>query len=177
MPCLYNIFDSGPMDPFILSNDNSSFRRLLNYHVEICNCNDFHKCVKTYRRCLVSKSMYHSLQYTKRKSTISYFVKYLFRSNVFEFGVIEVFFEYQQRTYALVNRFQVVNAFSDYLKKSRYYELLKQPLDNIFFVLEKTNDNRIVLAEKIEKHMIIFENIPEVGFISATPMSSTTEHD
>jgi hypothetical protein len=96
---------------------------------------------------------------------------------MFEFGMIEVFFRYQGQTYALVKNFQVVNAFSDYLTDSHYYELLKQPINKFFFVLKKTNNNSIVSVEKLEKHMILFEDIPQKGLILATPVSSMNEHD
>ncbi len=170
-------FYLGPLDLFTLSNGNPLFYKLLNSHKQLCGCNNFRECIKPYRRCVVSKIMYHSLQYTKRKSTISYFVRYLFRPNMFEFGMIEVFFRYQGQTYALVKNFQVVNAFSDYLTDSHYYELLKQPINKFFFVLKKTNNNSIVSVEKLEKHMILFEDIPQKGLILATPVSSMNEHD
>lgn len=121
--------------------------------------------------------MYHSLQYVKRKKSISYFVRYLSRFDHFEFGAIHVFFQQQGQTYALIQSFLVTYAFSDCFKESRYYELLKEPIDNFYFVLKKTNQHRIVSVERIEKHLITFEDIPERGLILTTAVSSMTEHD
>ena len=107
------------------------------------------------------EKMYHSLQYIRRKNTISYFIKYAIGGDNFEFGSIKVFFQHKQRTYALIQNFQHANAFSDYLKESRYHDLLKQSIDTFHFVLKKTNTNRFVLVEKIEKYMIILQGILE----------------
>lgn len=160
-----------------MAHGNALFYELFNYHQQTCDCNNYWECIKTFRRCLISKKMCHSLQYLKRKNTISYVVRYLLRPGLFGFGAIKVLFQHQQQTYALISEFQVVDAFSDCLKESRYYKLLKQSIDNFFFVLKKTNRSRIVVVEKIEKHLILFENIPKKGFILATPISSMTEHD
>ncbi|CAF3327366.1 unnamed protein product [Rotaria socialis] len=167
----------GPLDVCLVRQENPLFHELSNYHQKSCDRNNYCQCIKTFRRCLIFKKMYHSLQYVKRKNTTSYFVKYLFRPGNFEFGSIKVFFQHQQQTYALIQHFQVINAFSDYLKDSRYYGLLKQAIDNFYFVLKKTNITRIVLVEKIQTHMIVFQNIPEKAFILATPISAITEHD
>lgn len=160
-----------------MTEENSVFPELFNYHKKNCDCNNYHACFKTYHRCLIGKKMYHSLQYVKRKNTISYFIKYAIGGDNFEFGAIKVFFQYKQQTYALVQNFQRVNAFSDYLKESRYYNLLKQSIDTFYFVLKKTNINRFILVKDIEKHMIIFQGILNKDLILATPISSITEHD
>lgn len=160
-----------------MKEENQVFLALFNYHRQICDCNNYHTCFKTYRRCLIGKKIYHSLQYGKRKNAISYFIKYATGGNSFEFGSIQVFFQYKQQTYALIQNFQHVNAFSDYLKESLYYDLLKQSIDTFYFVLKKTNINRFVLAKNIEKHMIIFQGILDKSLILATPISSITEHD
>jgi hypothetical protein len=121
--------------------------------------------------------MFHSLQYVKHKITISYFVQYLYHLDLFEFGTIKVFFQHQGQTFALIQNYQVTNAFSDYFKQSRYYALLQRPIDNFYFILKKTNVNRIVSVERIQKHVIIFENIIEDSCVLATPLSSMAEHD
>jgi hypothetical protein len=117
------------------------------------------------------------LQYFKRKTTIIYFVQYVFRFDQTEFGTIKVFFKRHDQTFALIQYFQVINAFSDYLKESRYYDLLKQPIDKFYVVLKKTSINKIVSVENIQKHLIIFENAIKKPLILATPVSSMTEHD
>lgn len=121
--------------------------------------------------------MFHSLQYFKRKNTMSYFVQYLFYRDQVEFGDIKIFFKYQGQTYALIQNFQIVNAFSDYIKESHYYELLKEAIDHFYFVLKKTNISRIVLVEKIQKHGIIFKDIIQKPLALATVVSTITEHD
>jgi hypothetical protein len=141
-----------------LIHSDPLFGELLDYHQQNCDCNNYNTCITTYRRCRVLKQIFHSLQYFKRKSTISYFVQYLFRFDQTEFGIIEVFFKHHDQTFALIQYFQVINAFSDYLKESRYYDLLKQPIDKFYVVLKKTNINKIISVENIQKHLIIFEN-------------------
>ncbi|CAF3121443.1 unnamed protein product [Rotaria sp. Silwood2] len=167
----------GPLDLFSLAHNDPLFDELFDYHQQMCNCNNYNMCIKTYRRCRVLKQIFHSLQYIKRKNTISYFVQYLFRSNQTEFGTIKIFFQHHGQTFALIQHFQVINAFSDYLKESRYYDLLKQSIDNFYFVLKKTNINRIVSVEKIQKHLIIFEDALGKSHVLTTPVSSMTEHD
>ena len=162
---------------FLLAHDDPLFHELSVHHQNICLCNDYHKCIKTFRRCYVFQKMFHSLKYVNRKNTISYFVQYLFASNQIEFGIIKLFFQQHEQLYALIQNYHVVNAFSDYLKDSQYYGLLKLPVDNFYFVLKKTNLSRIILVEKIPKHLIIFQDILEKTLILATPVSSMTEYD
>ena len=50
------------------------------------------------------------------------------------------------------------NASSNHLTESGYYRLFKQPIDNFYFVLKETNSTRIILIEKIQKHLIIFQD-------------------
>ncbi|CAF3256097.1 unnamed protein product [Rotaria socialis] len=148
----------GPLDLFLIERKHELFNELNNYHKQNCLCSDFYECIKTYRRFVLFNKIFHSLQYIKRKTTNSYFVQYLYRSEQPEFGIIKVFFQHRRYTYALIQNFQVVNAFSEYFKESQYYALLKQSIDKIYFVLKRTNNSRIVLADKIQRHLIIFEN-------------------
>jgi len=52
-------------------------------------------------------------------------------------ALLKFFFQHQRKTYALIQNFQLTNVFSNYFKESRYYDLLKQPIDNFYFVLKK----------------------------------------
>ncbi|CAF3073771.1 unnamed protein product [Rotaria sp. Silwood2] len=65
------------LDLFVLERKDPLYYELLNYHNNNCDCNDFYQCIKTYRRSIIFNKMFHSLQYTKRKNTNSYFVQYL----------------------------------------------------------------------------------------------------
>ncbi|CAF1147912.1 unnamed protein product [Adineta ricciae] len=167
---------NGPLDLFPMNKEEPFFLELLNYHRDICGCNNYQGCVKTYRRCLIRQKMFHSLQYVKRKRTNSYSVQYEIRSGLKEFGIIEVFFQCKGNTYALIKNFQVTNAFSDHFQGSRYYDLLKRSIDKFYFVVKRTNNGRLISAEKVEKHLVIFEDIFGKALL-ITPISSMTEHD
>lgn len=66
-------------------------------------------------------------------------------------------------------------AYSDYFEQSQYYYLLKKPLDNFFFVLEKhPYKKNIVLIDYILRHCIVFD-LNE--YIVVTPVSTHYEHD
>ena len=170
-------FYIGPLDPFLLEQKDELFKILHDYHKQNCQCDFFYECIKTYRRFVSFNKMFHSLKYLKRQSNVNYFVEYTDHRTQSQFGTIECFFQYQIRTYALLQNFQVVHAFSCYLQKSRYYTLLKDSIDSIYFVLKKTNNHQIVIADTIQKHMIVFENVKKKSTVIATPVSSLVEHD
>ncbi|CAF1383215.1 unnamed protein product, partial [Rotaria magnacalcarata] len=48
--------------------------KLIMWHEHECGCNQATTCTKIYNRCIINGTMYHSLGYTKRQSTMSYFV-------------------------------------------------------------------------------------------------------
>ncbi|CAF4978365.1 unnamed protein product, partial [Rotaria magnacalcarata] len=63
----------GPFDQTDLS---SMTHDITQHHLTVWNCGSFDQCLRIYRRCVIDKKVYHSLIYTRRNSTISFFVQY-----------------------------------------------------------------------------------------------------
>jgi hypothetical protein len=49
---------------------------LIKQHESICGCSNATACVSVYRRCRIRSRVYHSLLYSRRKSSNSYSVEY-----------------------------------------------------------------------------------------------------
>ena len=45
------------------------------------------------------------------------------------------------------------------------------------FVLKKTNNRQIVIADRIQKHVIVFEYLKEKSTVIVTSVSYLVEHD
>lgn len=146
-------------------------------HAELCGCEKIHQCFKLYRRVIFNDRIFHSLIYTKRGKSNSYFIQYLSDQCLYQFGSIQCFMSLQstEKSYALINVHRIQKKYSDYIKSTKYYDLLKTPLDNYFFVLEKHSCKKtIILIDYILKHCIVF-NMNE--YIVVTPVATHHEHD
>lgn len=114
--------------------------------------------------------VYHSLQYKKRQSSISYFIKY---GSLF--GEIVIFVHCSGKQYAIVRRYSIKSKFSDYFISSTYYGILFKPIDYFFFVLEKLSYHLdIIDIDSIADMCILIEG---EDFFIASPISSSHEHD
>ncbi|CAM4965351.1 unnamed protein product [Rotaria socialis] len=57
-------------------HDSSISRALHEYHNALCICDKIDQCISIYRRCRLKHTIYHSLLYRRRGSSVSYFVQY-----------------------------------------------------------------------------------------------------
>lgn len=65
---------------------------LIQHHLTVCNCDKPDHCARIYRRCIADKKVYHSLIYTRRNATVSFFVQYHTKQGDSSFGKIRYFF-------------------------------------------------------------------------------------
>lgn len=166
----------GPMDR---SNQNPSEHGGANeLHFDLCGiCDNINNCFTIYRRFIIRQQIYHSLIYNKRQTSKSYFVQYLFNNDINEqrFGIINYFFTYLTQAFAVVQYYPRRSLYSDCFKQSIYFSLLKNPLDSLFFVLEKHHlQTDIVNVDWISSHCIVIEM---ENSLFVTPVSSYNEHD
>ncbi|CAF4887806.1 unnamed protein product, partial [Rotaria magnacalcarata] len=117
---------------------NDAVDKYHDIHAQLCDCEQLHKCFNIYRRFIIKDRMFHSLMYNKRGKSVSYFIQYSIDQRHYYFGTIEYFFFLlsKEKSYAVVNLYPVKEKYSDYFRLSKYYHLLKKPLDSFFFVLE-----------------------------------------
>ena len=166
---------NGPIDPISEALDGTDYA--YNYHAQLCDCTEPNQCLIIYRRCIIREQLYHSLIYKKSSKSVSYFVEYFINADMKErlYGVIQLFFKCNDKTFALIRRHPIKQLYSDYFKPSKYHKLLKKPLDSLFFILNK-NPSRFDLtaAENISKHCIVFD---KKYYLLATTVSSYNEHD
>lgn len=131
-----------------------------------------------FRRCKIHGNIFHSLQYNKRKNSVSYVVRYRTTnsSTEFCFGNILVFARIGGLTYAFVERYSIQRFASDLLSSSLYYQLLSETIDAFFFVISKHSpkENDWISISEIIDHCILFDC---VDYYIATPISSYDEHD
>ncbi|CAF2855212.1 unnamed protein product [Rotaria sp. Silwood2] len=140
-------------------------------HTSLCHCHDLNQCIKFYRRFRNKKQIvYHSLAYTKRQSSVSYFVKY---NSLF--GIIITFMSCDDKQYAIIKRHAVKKKFSDYFVSSPYHSLLSKPIDTFFFVLEKQSLQFDVVDVYSSLDMCIV--IEEDDCFIVSPLSIYHEHD
>ena len=166
------------MDPILIGNSDRSAVELRNYHERKCACDSFKVCINTFARCVINGRTYHSLGYAKRHQSISYFVQYLSNDSLHRrFGKIHIFFNHNQQTWALIQRFSESGGLSEYLKAGTHYQLIRQPLDSFYIIVNETSEFRVVSAERIVNHVIVFEGIVEHPAVLVTPVSSAHEHD
>ena len=164
----------GPIDP--TGQALTAYKYVDDVHAKLCTCNYSNKCLIIYRRCVIREEMFHSLLYTRCSKSISYFVEYFVNgSGQHNLGIILYFLTCNSKAFALIERSSIRQKFSDYFKRSRYYNLLKKPLDSFFTILEKkTSIIDLVAIENISKHCIVFD---KKDYIIVTTVSSYGEHD
>jgi hypothetical protein len=163
----------GPLD---LSDDSSCINNdVYQYHLIICGCDKLHQCVLVYRRCIIDQQLFHSLIYSRRNSTVSYFVQYRGAQNQTLFGKIRFFFALKNQTFAFIEHHSVKKQFSDFFSSASYHDLLCKSVDYFFYVLHpQFLSTQCVPITEIEKHCIIFEMEDQ---IIVTPLSVYNEHD
>lgn len=147
------------------------FKIILDFHNQYCDCSDTNTCIKYYRRFKSKQHIiYHSLAYTKRQSSVSYFIKY---GSLF--GAIIVFFRCSGRQYAIVRRHSIKTKFSDYFMASNYYDILSKSIDSFFYVLENLSYYVDVIDVNSITDMCILMEDEDTYIVS--PISGSHEHD
>lgn len=146
-------------------------------HEELCGCEMSLECFHIYRRFMIKKQIYHSLIYNKRNKAVSYFIQFFSEQNQPHFGTVEFFFTLKNKNkyYAYINEHFVKQKYSDYFQNSKYFDVLRKPLDVLFFVLENCPSKRtFICTDKITKHCIVFQM---KSFKIVTPVSTYDEHE
>ena len=146
-------------------------------HQRLCGCLSIGQCIIGYRRCRTEKKLFHSLSYSRRKRSCSYFVRCQDKDlGEFFFGKIVVFFMCKCLAFALIQIYQCQGSFSDLLRSSRSYFLVKNSVDRLFFLLSGTPslELRAVSINSIVDHCIVFNHEQH---LIATPVSSYDEHN
>ena len=144
-------------------------------HQSMCNCDGSKACVQFYRRYRSKHLVYHSLLYTKRGSSISFFIHYSEDGEPDLFGSVEVYFSCTDKKYALINHYEAKSLFTDYFVSSRYHPHLLTATNAYFHVLHQTSTHqKIVLVERIKSMCIVFHFSDSYV---VTPVSSSYEHD
>lgn len=163
----------GPLDRD-MSNRNA-LNYVNQYHLSVCGCENPEQCVIIFRRCIIDGKMFHSLLYTRRGSTVSYFVRYRHHPNENSFGKIHFFFSFKEETFALIENHSAKDKFSHFFSHSRYSQLLSKSIDSFYCVLSKDfSSMHCVSVNSIENHCIVFER-PDCLLV--TPLSTYHEHD
>lgn len=166
---------NGPLDQcFIPSN---RFDMISTYHNSLCDCDQLNSCCKVYRRYSIHEKIFHSLIYTRRMNSVSYFVRY--RSGIDmepdRFGMIDLFFTCNDRGYAAIMNHRVNAQFSDRFKESSYYRSLRIPIDYFYHLVEKIHRHvDLVPVDLIINHCIIVE---QNDHLLVTDVLSYDEHD
>jgi hypothetical protein len=148
------------------------------FHSLLCgSCDRLNACFTIYRRFIIHQQMFHSLMYNKRQQSVSYFVQYLFNIDNKDrrFGIINYFFTHKNQGYAVIRQYPIKCLYSTCFKKSKYYRLLKTPLDSLFFILEKNcQQTDLVQTDWIVGHCIVTEMANSLFIV---PVLSYNEHD
>ena len=63
------------------------------------------------------------------------------------------------KEFALIQRYTIKKLYSNYFTRSKYYELLKNPLDSFFVLENKPSQFDLISMENIMKHRVIFGKI------------------
>ncbi|CAF1513578.1 unnamed protein product, partial [Didymodactylos carnosus] len=104
--------EDGPFDLFKDKN-STELACIKQYHDIYCNCNSINQCIQTYRRCIVNGQTHHSLAYTRRQISTSYFIQYKNLNNGHHmFGKIVLFFKLGLQTRAGFEQFTIKHEFS-----------------------------------------------------------------
>lgn len=167
--------NDGPRDRSSVSP--SSIPSIIEFHSRFCRCEKIDQCCTLFRRCIINERMFHSLLFLRRQNAISYFVTYSNDDDdtLIHFGIIECFFIWKLDCYAIIKHHPIRHRASYLLKLSPYYELLKEPIDRLYYVLEKFDDRfDIVDVTQIRNHCIIVE---KPNYLFASAVLSYDEHD
>ena len=163
----------GPFDQTDLTS--TLFLDIHQHHLTICGCDRPYHCVQLFRRCIIDKRVYHSLIYSRRNSSISYFVQYRQSQSGIGFGKIKFFLTLNCEKYALIEHYEIKNKFSEFFRSSFYYHSLRKSIDFFFFVLySSASSTHCVPISSIENYCIVFQKTPH---IIVTPLSIDYEHD
>ena len=175
-----NLFDKmidGGYDP-ICNFDFTKSDILTKLHDDKCGCSSINTCLVAFRRCRIRHHVYHSINYNRRQKSVSYLVRYcdVKDSTIHSFGQIIIFVHFFNSTYALLQRYPKHCLFSDLFRLSPYYRLLREPIDQLFHVVdaEHVSDYELVPVSRILDHCIFFNC---VNYCIVTPVSSYDEHD
>ena len=160
-----------------LNSDLFSNYSILSAHSNICGCSTANDSLKLFRRCVIRRHVYHSMHCTKRQKSVSFFIRYRDSDNPVEyrFGKIIIFFKYLTSSYAFIERYPVIQKFSELLP-SPHYRLLHKPVNELFFIISQTRSSNLepILLSRILDHCIVFDCIE---YQITTPVSSYDEHD
>ena len=163
-------------NPFdVLINIDEVVKDIAVHHQILCGCDKINSCVVVYRRCLIKTTVYHSLAYLKRRSTISYFVQYVDSKRNTVFGSIKFFFTYRGQTFALINHHPSRDLFSNQFVSSEYHPLLCKCID-IYFHLLVMNSSSVscIPIDNVQNMCVVFE---KKDYLIVTPLSIGYEHD
>ncbi|CAF1206930.1 unnamed protein product [Rotaria magnacalcarata] len=156
-------------------HDSSISRALHEYHNALCICDKIDQCISIYRRCRLKHTVYHSLLYRRRGSSVSYFVQYSKGHDDNLFGKIDLFFKCNNKNFALIHNHRLKHLFTDYFLSSNYHDILLKALDVYFYVLHHTSTfTDVVTVDKISNMCIVFTFNDS---LVVTPLSSSYEHD
>ncbi|CAF1295528.1 unnamed protein product [Rotaria sordida] len=163
----------GPLDKVNLTS--SMIHDVTQCHLMTCSCDKPEQCIRVYRRCMIDKRIYHSLIYSRRNSTVSFFIQYNRNQDDSNFGKIRYFFTSNNETFAVIEHHEIKNKFSQFFNLTSYYDLLRKSIDSFFYVLySKAFSLHYVPITSIRNHCIIFEM---TDYIIVTPISVYGEHD
>ena len=152
----------------------NSVEQLTMWHEHVCECDQPTTCITIFNRCIIKSKTYHSLSYTNRQSTISYFVQYFNDNQNTLFGSIELFFTYKGSSFALINYHSAKHLFSDVFRSTPYYYILSKCIYMYFYILQsKSSSFHYVPIQNILNLCIVFENY---NLLIVTPISKCYEH-
>lgn len=164
----------GPFDPDDAYECGDALP-LIKQHESLCDCGNATACVSVYRRCRIRSLVYHSLLYSRRKSSNSYSVEYEDAQSCRSYGQISYFFNCQGHHFAIVKRHRRLRGFDDDFKSSGYFGLLKIPVNRFFSrVHRECNEWMSVPVSRILHHCIVIQSRDSLIF---TPVSQCNEHD
>lgn len=159
------------------TRSSTDFPSIIEFHSRICRCGRIGRCCILFRRCIINQQIFHSLLFVRRQTSVSYFVTYSGMDDVpsIRFGVIECYFICCSKSYAVIKHHRTRHKASDFVKFSCYYELLKKPLDRLYYVLENVSDQiDIIEVSRIMNHCIV---VDKVDYLFVSIVLSYHEHD
>ena len=132
---------NGPCD--FSTTSASNLDSIGEFHAKLCGCDDMNFCCVVFRRCIIHDQMFYSLLYIRRKVAVSYFIRYSLDddSKPIRFGTIQLFFTCNGDEYAVIKNHRIKRQCSNYFRNSSYYDLLKQPMDQLYHILEKDGNH------------------------------------
>ena len=156
--------------------DIDQFTQIASQHASVCTCSSTSDCVVVFRRCRLRQKIYHSLLYTRCTKSNSYFVNYNGNGTDSKHGRIALFFSCRNHLFALIHHHQSDYPFSDEFVSSKYYYLLREPIDRLFAILQRESSTRLecIPVGSINTHSVVFD-LP--FHLVATPVASENEHD